>query len=209
MKRAIIILAGGIGSRTGLAIPKQYFKVNGITILELLISRIHQMFDTIVIVNNDKYLEEIKNLSFGSKVKVVGNGITRLESIKNGLKQLTDEQQVFIHEAARPLVDEEIMQWHIDALKKHDVNVCGLKSNQGVIVNGTFNSHKTNEIFVAMLPQSYNKTIINKYWNEIQEATGDLDILEIISEKINVIETDFRSEKITTSNDLEEIIQHL
>ncbi len=65
MKNALILLAGGIGQRTGLKVPKQYIKVGGTNLIEYFLTNLDQnIFDIIIIAckynDRKKYLSSIK-----------------------------------------------------------------------------------------------------------------------------------------------------
>ena len=51
-QNALVILAGGIGSRFSKKIPKQFTKINGETLIEFFLRRIDtKLFDRVVLVH--------------------------------------------------------------------------------------------------------------------------------------------------------------
>lgn len=125
MKTFAIILSGGSGSRFNSDIPKQLSKLGGKTILEHTLKTFQQspLIDAIVVVTR----EEDQNLmgeicrSFSKIIKIVIGGTTRYASTNAGLVSLEDmakaEDNILIHDAARPFISETILQKCIETLR--------------------------------------------------------------------------------------------
>ncbi len=127
MKNIALILASGTGSRMGLDIPKQFFKLKDKTVLEYSVSAFqeHIDIDEIIIVSNPQYIdltEKIINKKTYTKVsKIISGGKTRQESSYNGVCAIDDnEDNVLIHDAARPFISQKIISDCINSLKKHN-----------------------------------------------------------------------------------------
>ena len=110
---ALVVVAGGSGQRMGSALPKQYLDLQGKPIIIRTLERFC-LYDSrikIVVVlakNHLKFWEKICSSSeaaMGSKV--VTGGENRYDSVKNGLKEISDGCIVGIHDAVRPLVSLE------------------------------------------------------------------------------------------------------
>ena len=124
MKKIGIIIAGGVGSRMGQAIPKQFLNVDDkpIIIYTLEVFQKHPNIDSIVVVCLDGWHEILKSYAtqYGiTKVEsIVSGGENGQSSIKNGLDEVkrlgySDEDIVLIHDAIRPMVDEDILSDNI------------------------------------------------------------------------------------------------
>ena len=101
-----IIAAAGIGQRFDDDLPKQYFKINGNSIIENAVKPFidSKYISKIVIAISDED-EFIKDQSFYNceKIKYVSGGSTRQESIFNALNSVKDNfEYVVTHDAARP-----------------------------------------------------------------------------------------------------------
>ena len=85
-KNIAVILAGGIGSRSGLGTPKQFFKVAGKTVIEHTVNVFdnHSQIDEIAIVTNPAFGREIEAMVIRNKwkkvKKVLSGGKERYES---------------------------------------------------------------------------------------------------------------------------------
>ncbi|MBQ9277255.1 MAG: 2-C-methyl-D-erythritol 4-phosphate cytidylyltransferase [Lachnospiraceae bacterium] len=119
-----LVLSGGTGTRLGSDIPKQYIKVNNKMIisycLETLIN--NDNIDYIQIVADKAWHGEIEQELANSKFKGFSNpGANRQLSIYNGLTDISkyadDDSYVLIHDAARPLLKDELINTCLKSVK--------------------------------------------------------------------------------------------
>lgn len=207
----MILLAGGIGSRTKLKIPKQYYEIDGESIINYLLKNIKDELDKIFVVCDLNYKNTITQLP---NVVFIKNGNTRLESLKNGIIELKkiakDGDLIFIHEAARALLDKRDLDLH-----KNNARI-----NQGLITNNVvfdtmFKINEEKEILEVIQkqnivagynPQSFYWDDLKKYKDDILDEQRDLDLSEILIKKkfkIKVLEQISNLRKITIKEDLE------
>ena len=124
-----IIIAGGVGSRMGQEIPKQFINVNDkpILIYTLEAFQKHPDIDAIEVVCIDGWEDILRAYAkqFGiTKLKwVVKGGATGQESIRNGVYNLRDkceeDDTIIIHDGIRPLVDDFVLNDVIVKAKKY------------------------------------------------------------------------------------------
>ncbi len=117
-----IIAAAGIGQRFDDDLPKQYFKINGNSIIENAVKPFidSKYISKIVIAISDED-EFIKDQSFYNceKIKYVSGGSTRQESIFNALNSVKNNfEYVVTHDAARPNVCEDDISRLCDDIAK-------------------------------------------------------------------------------------------
>lgn len=126
-----IILSGGVGSRMGLDIPKQYVMVNEQPVLNYCLKTFlnTEKIDALVIGVADEWIEFVKehlaNLNPTKPVYYAKSGETRQYSIYNALKVIrengfSDNSIVIIHDGARPLVSQELINRCLDGCKEAD-----------------------------------------------------------------------------------------
>ena len=116
MRNVVVILAGGVGTRMGTAMPKQFIDVNGKPVIVHTISNFEKndKIDSVLIVCNADWMDHVKKLVDEydlKKVKwVVKGGKTSHDSTRNGLFHLRDilepDDFVIIHDAARPILPQ-------------------------------------------------------------------------------------------------------
>ncbi|WP_322151755.1 IspD/TarI family cytidylyltransferase [Paratractidigestivibacter sp.] len=126
-----IILAGGVGSRVGADVPKQFIEVLGRPVLSYTIERFqqHPEVDAIEVVCRKGYEGELRAIcevgGFGKVRWVAEGGKEFQDSVVSGLDNLADEvsddDQVLIHYGASPFVSDEVIS---DAIR-----VCQLHGN--------------------------------------------------------------------------------
>ena len=133
MKNIAIILASGMGERSGLDIPKQFIRIGGKTVLEHTLETFesHKLIDSIIIVTSESYITKVKKYakSYSKVTDVVQGGQTRQESSYKGLLAINEfECKVLIHDAVRPFVNSEIIDNCIKALENYDAVDVAVKS---------------------------------------------------------------------------------
>ena len=126
-----VILAGGVGSRVGAGMPKQFVKILGKPVIVYTIEAFQKQedIDAIEVVCVKSHIDYMKELvdTYGlSKVKWITEGGADFQgSVLNGINNLQDkcseDDIVLVHFGASPFVEGDIIA---DA-----VRVCKLKGN--------------------------------------------------------------------------------
>lgn len=129
-----IVISGGVGSRTGQAIPKQYLTVNDIPVIAytlMSLQKVQEIGKIIVVVAKgwESFVCAYATQFGITKCKeVVFGGATRNESIYNGLCALKDDgetEKVCIVDANRPLIPQEVFEEAIGLIEDCDVVLTG------------------------------------------------------------------------------------
>ena len=139
-----IIIAGGVGTRMGLDVPKQFVSVLGkpIIIYTLEAFENHPEIDAILAVCVDGWQEALWAYAKQHKIKklrwVVTGGNTGQESIRNGINALENvckkDDIAIIHDGIRPLVDYAIISDIIIKCRQHGNGVTSLPYNEQIFV---------------------------------------------------------------------------
>jgi len=122
-----LVLSGGIGTRLGANIPKQYIEINGRTIISYCLKTFenHPKIDRIVIVAAKEWqefiLDEIKKYSISKFFCFADAGISRQHSILSGILTVKEKAEaigesdaIVIHDAVRPNISDEIINNALD-----------------------------------------------------------------------------------------------
>ena len=126
-KYVALIPAAGVGARMAAGSPKQYLPINGKPMLrhtlEAFLSSPLIAHTYVVVSADDAYIDAILPEQ-GVTVLRCG-GATRMESIRNGLHQLsttlTEHDWVLVHDAARPGLNAELIARLIQETGEHPV----------------------------------------------------------------------------------------
>ncbi|MDV3104730.1 IspD/TarI family cytidylyltransferase [Thermococcus waiotapuensis] len=122
----LILLAGGIGKRANLGIPKQYYTLEGKMIIEHTLENISGVreIDSIVLVSNPDFIEIAEELrqTYPKISRIALGGATRNESLLNGFIEVKEtEKKVIVHDAVRPFTPRWIFERIISELDEKDV----------------------------------------------------------------------------------------
>ncbi len=211
MKNALIILAGGSGKRLKKSnkTPKQFIKIGNQNIIEYFLSNLDKrIFDIIVIVINkklvSKYTKDIKKEFLEHNIKFVNSGDTRQKSSKNGLTYLEKfkPKKVLIHDAARPLADNNLFKKIINNLDKNKSVIPFTKSNDLI---KSENIKKYKNLKHIQTPQGFNfKLILNLHKDsKFEYHKDDSSLFDDKKIKIKYIQGNKINFKITYDEDLQ------
>lgn len=115
-----IIVAAGSGKRFGGALPKQYMKLGGQTVLQKSVKAFEEnaRVDDIIVVAGEGFTELAAELCGGFKKmhSVVLGGSERQDSVLRGLTEaaqtvngVSENTIILVHDAARPFVSDDII----------------------------------------------------------------------------------------------------
>ncbi|GAA2516228.1 bifunctional cytidylyltransferase/SDR family oxidoreductase [Rarobacter incanus] len=121
------MLAGGIGSRLGLSVPKQLVKIAGKTILEHTVNALNESpeIDELIVMITPGWSENVATLlgeRFGKLTRILEGGNTRNETTQRLIDALAEdaasegELKLVLHDAVRPLVDNRMIAASVAAL---------------------------------------------------------------------------------------------
>lgn len=117
-----VVLAGGVGARLGLNVPKQMVKIAGKTILEHTVTAFNESpeIDEVIVMITPGWSEHVATLlgnRFDKLTKILEGGSTRNETTRKVLDSITDDEcKVVLHDAVRPLLDERIIRECVETL---------------------------------------------------------------------------------------------
>lgn len=224
-KCTAVVLSAGQGKRMGTSVQKQYIKLDGKPVLYYCLKAFQdsEIIDDIILVvgsGQESYVcEEIVGKYHITKVKaVVTGGKERYDSVWQGLKAIAAEKNpdrgyVFIHDGARPFVDEHILLRGYDTVEKYHACAAGMPSKDTVklVDEDNFAAHtperkyvwavQTPQIFdISLILEAYSQLIREEYINVTDDAMVVEKILDI---PVRLFEGSYENIKITTPEDLD------
>lgn len=212
MKKYIIIVAGGSGSRMGSATPKQFLELLGLPILMHTLKKFQQVVDEgeIILALPEKEQNTWQSLcekhQFDVPHQVVNGGESRFHSVQNALKKVEEKSIVAIHDGVRPLVSENVITNCLQAAKTHGAAIPTLPmqdSIRKISDNGSEIADRSQFVLVQT-PQCFQSDIILKaYQQDYQNSfTDDASVVEQLGYEIYLVEGNKENIKITTPEDL-------
>lgn len=150
-----LIVAAGSGTRSGLKESKILYKVSDKPVFLYSLETFLSLGFKIVLVVSKENMNEVKSY-VDDHVKVVVGGKTRSESVALGLK-VVETPYVFIHDAARPMIDKENIMALSKALELKDAACLFEKVTQALkFYDGkTLETKDREKHLLAQTPQAF------------------------------------------------------
>jgi 2-C-methyl-D-erythritol 4-phosphate cytidylyltransferase len=212
MKKFVIIVAGGSGSRMKSDLPKQFLELGG---KPVLMHTIQVFFDfdpecELILVlpaaQQEVWAELCLKNAFSLPHQVVFGGETRFHSVQNGLKLIQGEGIVFIHDGVRPMVSQETLGRCCEmAIKDGNAIPVLLVTESLRKLEGTQNVSVNRSLYFSVqTPQTFRSEVILKAYLQVYnpEFTDDASLVEKAGFAINLVEGNRENIKITTPTDL-------
>jgi 2-C-methyl-D-erythritol 4-phosphate cytidylyltransferase len=177
-----VVLAGGVGSRMGLGLPKQLLKIAGKPVIEHTVDVLQKSedIDEIIVLMSPGYLEKVKDTLPAAKYPKVTafleGGETRNETTQIALSHIGyDECNVLFHDAVRPLLTREIIHRCVRALEEYDAVDVAIPSADTIIeVEDDIIQHipDRSRLRRGQTPQAFRKTTIQKAYEIAKDDPG-------------------------------------
>ena len=210
-----VIVAAGKSTRMGLHISKTLITLNEKPAISYTLQafQLSEYIDEIVLVCREEDRDEMESIaSQFSKFKCTAiGGDTRLKSVFNGIKKASENATYFaIHDGARALITKSDIDKVVSAAFVSRAATLGTKVTDTIkIVNPDLSIKETpdrRKLYAVQTPQVFEKMI---YKNAIEYAvandiqvTDDCSLLELMGERVQIVEGFTDNIKLTTQNDI-------
>ena len=211
MHVSAIIAAGGRGLRFGGAAPKQLLLLGGEPILKRSVDayrRCELVSDLVVALPSDLARTPPAYLFSGPKpITIVEGGERRRDSVARAFARVSAGAEiVVIHDAARPLVTDAVIQRTVAAAAECGAAIAALRAQDTVKRAGSGGAITAtlprDEIFLAQTPQAFRIGILKEALEIGGDATDEAMLAEQAGHVVRVVDGDARNLKITTPDDL-------
>ena len=174
MRMVAVVLGGGVGQRLGAGMPKQLLTLGGKTLVERCVAAFETApgVDEILVVMARGYTGQVEALLAGGYPKVTGvieGGRGRPYSVRAALAAIAsghpDDCGVLLHDAARPLVDQQIIADCVAALRVHDAAGVAVPASDTMVVtdHGVMQSMPRREtLHRCQTPQCFRLSVISR-----------------------------------------------
>lgn len=210
-----IIAAAGIGKRLG-GQGKQYLLLRNEPLLAhtLRVFQECSLIGQIIVVNNKEDIhrcqELVSSYQFDKVKQVIEGGSERQDSVANALGVLPGQTEtVAVHDGARPLITQEIMERSFAELENWDGVVVGvpvkdtLKQVEDKKIIKTLDRRN---IWHIQTPQIFQTDLLIKAYQKAKDdgfyGTDDAALVERIDCRVGIVPGSYENIKITTPEDL-------
>jgi 2-C-methyl-D-erythritol 4-phosphate cytidylyltransferase len=206
---AAILVAAGSGERLGADVPKAFVQLGGATVLEQATRRFaaHPLVDRIVVVVPASHLDEAGRLI---SAIVVAGGATRQASVASGLAAIgADVDYVLVHDVARPLVPDRVIDAVLGALRAGADAVVPVvpiaDTVRSVTPDGTLAGVVDRSTLRAVqTPQGFRREVLTAAHQQAGSipTTDDASLVEALGREVVAVPGADEAFKITTAADL-------
>lgn len=233
MKVIVIIPAAGLGTRmtaaetaprsaVGKGPSKQFAELHGVPIIVHTLRKfaasppVSEIYVALRKAEADSFGTQLHKEGLGGKVHLVEGGEHRQQSVANALAAVNaaPDDIILVHDAVRPLVEEEIIENVIQGAERHGAAIAGLpavdtvkqveRSADTAMITATVPRER---VVLAQTPQGFRFSVLKKAFDEASAdgfvGTDEASLVERSGHEVAVVMGSARNLKITTPADLE------
>lgn len=221
-----IIIAGGVGSRMGQDLPKQFINVYDKPILLYTLEGFqkHPQIDAIELVCIDGWHDLVwayaKQFNITKLKWIVSGGATGQESIRNGVYGLegiaNSDDNIIIHDGIRPLIEPSVLSDVISKCDQYGNAVTSMPYNEQIFVVDKDDETTTSQYIPretlrrVSTPQAYKFDLLDEKYHEAFEKGIGIHgshytntMMVELGVKLHFSSGSDKNIKLTTKDDLE------
>ncbi len=213
---AVVIPAGGVGTRFGRSTPKQFMRFGATPILVATVRHFtaHPAVRGIVVAAPEAYVARTRRIlapiARRAPLVVVAGGRTRQDSVWLALQAAPDDAQiVVVHDGVRPLITRQLIDAVVAAADVCGASICALpvtetvKRVRGDLVESTLDR---SELYEVQTPQAFRADLLREAHEKARRdgviGTDDAMLVERLGHPVRVVPGLPENVKITTPEDL-------
>ncbi|HEV8584264.1 MAG TPA: 2-C-methyl-D-erythritol 4-phosphate cytidylyltransferase [Methylomirabilota bacterium] len=208
---AVLIPAGGTGTRLGRRTPKQFLRVGREAILAATVRHFHRhpRVAAIVVAAPAAHVARARRL-LGHGVQVVAGGATRQESVRLALEASPPGIALaLVHDAVRPFITRALIDAVLAAARADGAAICALPVAETVkrvrdgLVEATV---ERAGLWAVQTPQAFRAAVLREAHDKARRdgvaGTDDAMLVERLGHPVRVVPGLVGNVKITTPDDL-------
>lgn len=206
-------MAAGSGTRMESEVPKQFLLLQGKPILSYSLQAFYdfdpqiELIVVLAITEMPRWERLCEEYHIHIPHQMVIGGATRTESVKRGLALVKEEGWVAIHDGARPLLEQSIIQRTYAAADLYGSGIACVKPKDSIRqVNNHENAALDREqLRLIQTPQTFRVSLIKSAFERFGEeaSSDDATVLEKAGHTVHLVEGAYTNIKVTTPEDLE------
>jgi 2-C-methyl-D-erythritol 4-phosphate cytidylyltransferase len=211
-----LVPAGGIGTRLGHRVPKQFLRVSGVSILVATVRRLRRLpaLSAVVVAAPEAYIVRTRRLlGAGGRrapITVVPGGPTRQESVWRALQAAPATADiVVVHDAVRPFITRALLQAGVTAAAEAGAAICALPVTETVkrVRDGFVEDTVDRDgLWSVQTPQAFRAALLREAHDKARRdgivGTDDSMLVERLGHRVRVVPGVAGNVKITTPHDL-------
>ena len=216
MKKHVILLAGGKGTRMNAAVNKVLLDLCGKPVILRSAEAFSSLADDMIIVCREDDRPEIETLFNRSPlpcpVYFTSGGKTRQESVLNGIRMLSamDNDVILIHDAARCLVNHALISRVIESVLDFGTGIPGIPATSTFKIcndeHYVMHTPERSSLYEIQTPQGFAAGIFIpaalKAAKDGIDCTDDAGILEYYHMPVHIVPGSSQNIKLTEPEDL-------
>ncbi len=211
MTTGAIIVAAGSSQRMG-GRDKLLQPLHGRPLIAYSIATFaaYSAIDAIVVVASETNQDAITKLTsqMAPEACVVLGGTRRQDSVRAGIDALPDVEYVLVHDGARPLVTEAMIEAALGAAIETGAAICAVpladtlkRGDETGLVRETLSREG---LWLAQTPQAFRRDLLLRAHERYDgAATDDAIMVEGLGEPVRLVAGSSRNLKVTTPDDLD------
>jgi 2-C-methyl-D-erythritol 4-phosphate cytidylyltransferase len=213
---AVVIPAGGVGTRFGARLPKQFVRLGRAPILTETVGHFtrHPAVIAIVVAAPEIHVERTRRalarVTRRAPVTVVQGGGMRQDSVWLALQAVPrDADVVVVHDAVRPLITRRLIDAVVGAAAEAGAAICAMPITETVkrvrqdVVETTLDR---SELWAVQTPQAFRAALLREAHEKARRdgvvCTDDAMLVERLGHPVRVVRGLAENVKITTPDDL-------
>lgn len=221
---AAVVLAAGAGKRMQSNTKKQFLLLKEKPVIYYSLKAFEDsFFDEVILVTSEEDIEYcqkeiVEKYEFSKVKKIVTGGKERYHSVAAGLAAVTECDFVFIHDAARPMLTQEILNRSYECVTLSNACVVGMPAKDTIKIADEkgyiAQTPNRNLVWTIQTPQVFAYELIKEAYDKLllQEeslivngvnVTDDAMVVEtLMAHPVKLVEGSYENIKITTPDDL-------
>ena len=218
MSVCAIVPAGGLGTRMGGTVPKQFQNLSGKPILYYTLKALQDsgLISELILVVPKKEYDNACNHWLGKPeivTKVVVGGLKRQDSVYNGFCEVSQKSEiVLVHDGVRPFLSHKLIRETINAAREYGAAITGIPVSDTIkrvdassgLVSETL---ERDNLWRVQTPQAFQYKILKEAFKKANSenfyGTDEGALIEHFGAPVKVIEGSEKNIKITRPEDLE------
>jgi 2-C-methyl-D-erythritol 4-phosphate cytidylyltransferase len=213
-----IVVAAGKGSRLGGDRPKQFLELGGIPVIIHTLRQferskeIHEVITVLPAEETAGFESVVKKFALKKVTAVVAGGATRAQSVRNGLRAISDAEIVAVHDGVRPFVTPAEIDATVAAARRSGAAILTAPvadTIKRVEAGRVIQTSSRASLRRALTPQCFRFEILKRAYEQLDhlestgvEITDDSLLVEKLNVEIVAVEGSERNIKITNAEDM-------